>query len=564
METTGKPHQRQRFTGAQLIVHLLERQGITTVAGIPGGAALPLYDALSQSNTIRHVLARHEQGAGFMAQGMARANGKAAVCIASSGPGATNLVTAIADAKLDSIPLVCITGQVPSSMIGSDAFQEVDTYGISIPITKHNYLVRSISELPQVICDAFRIAESGRPGPVWIDIPKDVQTAEIELDQLPPIAQPDTPPAFDAAAVQQAAMMINQAKRPVLYLGGGIISAAAHRDARELAERANLPTTMTLMALGALPVEHPLSLGMLGMHAARSTNFILQEADLLIVLGARFDDRAIGKTEQFCPNAKIIHVDIDRAELGKIKQPHLALHADVGQVLAQLLPQIEAAPRSAWLQMMEDLKREFPFNMPNAEDPLCHYGLIRAAARCVDESAIITTDVGQHQMWVAQAYPLSRPRQWLTSGGLGTMGFGLPAAIGAALAEPQRKVLCFSGDGSMMMNIQEMATAVEHDLDVKIILINNQALGLVHQQQSLFYQQHIFAATYPKRTDFIKIAAGFGLDTCDLNAERDPQAALAAAIQRPGPCLIHALIDINEKVFPMVPPGAANIEMIGE
>lgn len=564
MATSGTPHQGQRITGAQLIVHLLERQGITTIAGIPGGAALPLYDALSQSTVIQHVLARHEQGAGFMAQGMARTNGKAAVCIASSGPGATNLVTAIADAKLDSIPLVCITGQVSSSMIGTDAFQEVDTYGISIPITKYNHLVRDISDLPQVICDAFRIAESGRPGPVWIDIPKDVQTAEIEWDSLPPMAVPDAPPAFDSKLVEQAAAMINQAKRPILYLGGGIICAEAHQPALEMAERSNLPTTMTLMALGAMPVEHPLSLGMLGMHAARSTNFILQEADLLIVLGARFDDRAIGKTEQFCPNAKIIHVDIDRAELGKVKQANIAIHADVGQVLQQLLPMIEAQPRTEWMNTVNDLKREFPVNMPNVADPLSHYGLVKAAARCVDESAIITTDVGQHQMWVAQAYPLSRPRQWLTSGGLGTMGFGLPAAIGAALAEPQRKVLCFSGDGSLMMNIQEMATAVEHNLDVKIILMNNQALGLVHQQQTLFYQQHIFAATYPKRTDFLKIAAGFGLDTCDLNAEPDPQAALLAAIQRPGPCLIHALIDINEKVYPMVPPGAANIEMIGE
>ena len=564
MAISGTTSTKTRFTGAQLIVHLLERQGITTVAGIPGGTVLPLYDALSQSTQIRHVLARHEQGAGFIAQGMARTQGKPAVCMACSGPGATNLVTAIADARLDSIPLVCITGQVPASMIGTDAFQEVDTYGISIPITKHNHLVRDIRELPQVICDAFRIAESGRPGPVWIDVPKDVQTAVISLDELPPIAVPDAAPTFEATAVAQAAAMINQAKRPVLYLGGGIICANAYQQAIELAERANLPTTMTLMALGAMPVQHPLSLGMLGMHAARSTNFILQEADLLIVLGARFDDRAIGKTEQFCPNASIIHVDIDRAELGKVKQANIAIHADVGQVLQQLLPQIEAQPRSEWLSTVNDLKREFPFSMPNAEDPLSHYGLVLAAARCVDENAIITTDVGQHQMWVAQAYPLSRPRQWLTSGGLGTMGFGLPAAIGAALAEPQRKVLCFSGDGSLMMNIQEMATAVEHDLDVKIILMNNQALGLVHQQQTLFYQQRIFAAAYPKRTDFIKIAAGFGMDTCDLNAAEDPQAALAEAIQRPGPCLIHALIDINEKVFPMVPPGAANIDMIGE
>ncbi|WP_048999164.1 acetolactate synthase large subunit [Enterobacter bugandensis] len=562
MASSGTTSTKTRFTGAQLIVHLLERQGITTVAGIPGGTVLPLYDALSQSTQIRHVLARHEQGAGFIAQGMARTQGKPAVCMACSGPGATNLVTAIADARLDSIPLICITGQVPSSMIGTDAFQEVDTYGISIPITKHNYLVRDISELPQVISDAFRIAQSGRPGPVWIDIPKDVQTAEIEIDVLPEPGERAPAPEFSAESVRDAAAMINAAKRPVLYLGGGAINAAD--EIRQFAEKANLPTTMTLMALGMLPKAHPLSLGMLGMHGARSTNYILQEADLLIVMGARFDDRAIGKTEEFCPNAKIIHVDIDRAELGKIKQPHVAIQGDVAEVLAQLIPQTDATDRADWRQLVADLQREFPSAIPTEGDPLSHYGLINAVAACVDDSAIITTDVGQHQMWTAQAYPLNRPRQWLTSGGLGTMGFGLPAAVGAALANPDRKVICFSGDGSLMMNIQEMATAAENQLDVKIILMNNEALGLVHQQQSLFYKQGVFAATYPGMINFMQIAAGFGLHTCDLNAEEDAHAALQAAISRPGPALIHVRIDPEQKVYPMVPPGAANTEMVGE
>ncbi|HCM9255897.1 TPA: acetolactate synthase large subunit [Enterobacter cloacae subsp. dissolvens] len=562
MASSGTTSTKTRFTGAQLIVHLLERQGITTVAGIPGGTVLPLYDALSQSTQIRHVLARHEQGAGFIAQGMARTQGKPAVCMACSGPGATNLVTAIADARLDSIPLICITGQVPSSMIGTDAFQEVDTYGISIPITKHNYLVRDIAELPQVISDAFRIAQSGRPGPVWIDIPKDVQTAEIEIDVLPEPGERAPAPEFSAESVRDAAAMINAAKRPVLYLGGGAINAAD--EIRQFAEKANLPTTMTLMALGMLPKAHLLSLGMLGMHGARSTNYILQEADLLIVMGARFDDRAIGKTEQFCPNAKIIHVDIDRAELGKIKQPHVAIQGDVADVLAQLIPQTDATDRADWRQMVADLQREFPGAIPTEGDPLSHYGLINAVAACVDDSAIITTDVGQHQMWTAQAYPLNRPRQWLTSGGLGTMGFGLPAAVGAALANPDRKVICFSGDGSLMMNIQEMATAAENQLDVKIILMNNEALGLVHQQQSLFYKQGVFAATYPGMINFMQIAAGFGLYTCDLNAEEDAHAALQAAISRPGPALIHVRIDPEQKVYPMVPPGAANTEMVGE
>lgn len=562
MASSGKTTTKTRFTGAQLIVHLLERQGISIVSGIPGGTVLPLYDALSQSTQIRHVLARHEQGAGFIAQGMARTQGKPAVCMACSGPGATNLVTAIADARLDSIPLICITGQVPSSMIGTDAFQEVDTYGISIPITKHNYLVRDIAELPQVISDAFRIAQSGRPGPVWIDIPKDVQTAEIDIDVFPEPGDRAAAPEFSGDSIRDAAAMINAAKRPVLYLGGGAIDAS--EAVREFAEKAHLPTTMTLMALGMLPKAHPLSLGMLGMHGARSTNFILQESDLLIVLGARFDDRAIGQTKQFCPNAKIIHVDIDRSELGKIKQPHVAIQGDVAEVLAQLISQTHATENTEWRQLVADLQREFPSAIPTEGDPLSHYGLINAVAACVDDSAIITTDVGQHQMWTAQAYPLNRPRQWLTSGGLGTMGFGLPAAVGAALANPDRKVICFSGDGSLMMNIQEMATAAENQLDVKIILMNNEALGLVHQQQSLFYKQGVFAATYPGMINFMQIAAGFGLHACDLNAEADPHAALQAAISRPGPALIHVRIDPQQKVYPMVPPGAANTEMVGE
>ncbi|MFT3758820.1 acetolactate synthase large subunit [Thauera sp.] len=552
-----------QLTGAQLIVRLLERQGVQTVAGLPGGAILPFYDALSASSQIRHVLARHEQGAGFMAQGMARVTGVPQVCIASSGPGATNLVTAIADACLDSIPMVIITGQVPQSMIGTDAFQEVNIYGITVPITKHNFLVRSAEELLKVVPDAFRIAMSGRPGPVLIDVPKDVQNQSVEVQELPLPAVADMPPQLDLAAVEEAARMINEASRPVLYLGGGVIHSGASPLAVRLAEQAGLPTTMTLMALGAMPIDHPLSVGMLGMHGARYTNFVLEEADLLICVGARFDDRAIGRAAQFCPNAKIVHVNVDRSELHKIKNAHVAIHADVTEALEALLPRVKTALRTDWLDKVAELKQRYPMQFPDIDNPRSHYGLIKAVADALDDEAAIATDVGQHQMWVAQAYPFRRPRQWLTSGGLGTMGFGLPTAMGAALAEPERTVVCFTGDGSFKMNIQELATLAEEGLNVKIVLMNNNALGLVYQQQTLFYGKRRFASRYRVEPDFVKIAEGFGVPAIDLDKADDPRAALAEALNEPGPCLIHATIDREQFVYPMVPPGAANTEMIG-
>jgi acetolactate synthase-1/2/3 large subunit len=553
----------ETLTGAQITVRLLERQGIRTVAGIPGGAILPIYDALSQSTQIHHVLARHEQGAGFMAQGMARATGLPAVCLASSGPGATNLLTAIADAKLDSIPLVAITGQVPKAMIGTDAFQEVDTYGLSIPITKHNFLVSSAEELLAVIPRAFAIAASGRPGPVLVDIPKDVQMQAIEITEWPAPGERQPAPAADGWALSEAAGMINAARRPILYLGGGVVHAGAAGEAVELAEKAGLPTVMTLMALGTMPVDHPLSLGMLGMHAARYTNLALDECDLLIAIGARFDDRATGKVAAFCPQAKIIHIDIDPAELDKIKTAHLGITADVREALTRLLPAVAASERTEWQQRVAALKAEHPLQMPGCNDPLSHFGLIRTVAACLDDEAVIATDVGQHQMWVAQAYPLRRPRQWLTSGGLGTMGFGVPAAIGAALAEPQRTVVCFTGDGSILMNIQELVTAAEENVNLKIVLMNNATLGLVHQQQTLFYGERLFASQFKASPDFVKVAQGFGIAAIDLHKAANPCAALMEAINRPGPCLIHASIDAEQKVYPMVPPGAANRDMIG-
>lgn len=553
----------ETLTGAQIAVRLLERQGIRLVTGYPGGAILPIYDALGQSTVIRHVLPRHEQGGGFIAQGMARATGEVAVCMASSGPGATNLLTAIADAKLDSIPLVAITGQVPKAMIGTDAFQEVDTYGLSIPITKHNFLVSSTEELLEVIPRAFEIAASGRPGPVLIDIPKDVQARAIEVSEWPAPGARIMPPPADTALLAAAATLIAQAERPILYLGGGVIHAGASRTAVDLAEKANLPTVMTLMALGAMPVDHPLSLGMLGMHGAPCTNLALEECDLLIAVGARFDDRATGKVAAFCPQAKIIHIDIDAAELDKIKTAHIGIVADVGEALANLLPQLAENTRQPWVDRCNALKAAHPQPLPDRDDPRSHFGLIRAIADCLDDEASIATDVGQHQMWVAQAYPLRRPRQWLTSGGLGTMGFGVPAAIGAALAEPQRTVVCFTGDGSILMNIQELVTAAEQRVNVKIVLMNNATLGLVHQQQTLFYGQRLFASEFAAMPDFVLAARALGIAAVDLDQAENPTAALADALNQPGPCLIHASIDAAQKVWPMVPPGAANRDMIG-
>ncbi len=552
-----------RLTGAQIIIHLLERQGITTIAGIPGGANLPLYDALSQSQKIRHVLARHEQGAGFIAQGLARASGKPAVCFATSGPGATNLLTAIADAKLDSIPLICITGQVPSALIGTDAFQEIDTYGMSSPVTKYNCLVRSAEDLLHLIPEAFRIAASGRPGPVLLDVPKDVQNQMVEFQAWPEAGRPDPAPALALTELAAAAALINTAARPILYIGGGVIHADAAHLVTHLAEKASIPTTMTLMGLGAIPMDHPRAVGMLGMHAARYTNMALEACDLLIAAGVRFDDRATGKVAAFCPNARIIHIDIDPSELHKIKTAHIGIVGDVRQVLEALLPLVKPQPRAAWLAHIAALKALYPLHTPGADDPRTPYGLILQAASLLDDDAIITTDVGQHQMWAAQVYPLRQPRQWLTSGGLGTMGFGLPAAIGAALAYPTRTVVCFSGDGSLLMNIQELVTAVEEDVNVKIILMNNNSLGLVQQQQDLFYGGRIFASNYQARVDFSTIARGFGMTVYDLATAPDPYSTLARALSTPGPCLIHARIDPQEKVYPMVPPGAANRDMLG-
>ena len=509
-DTAIDPEPRtQRVNGAQLLIKLLERQGVTHIAGIPGGANLPMYDALT-SSSIKHVLARHEQGAGFIAQGMARASGEAQVCFASSGPGASNLVTAVADAKLDSVPLIAITGQVSQAMIGTDAFQEIDTFGLMLPITKHNWMVRSAEELLEVIPQAFQIALSGRPGPVSIDIPKDVQIQDIEVEVLPEPGVAIPTPEFDGNFIETMLSKIWQAQRPILMIGGGIIYANATRALTEFAEKLDIPAVQTFMGLGILPSDHPLSLGMLGMHGARYTNLVLEECDLVVGLGVRFDDRATGRVTEFCPKAKIIHVDIDPSEIDKIIPSALSVQADVGEVLQAANAMLEANVRPVWRKRVEQLKQNYPLILDGEDDLFRPYGAIKKIASLVDDSVNITTDVGQHQMWVAQAYPINRPRQWASSGGLGTMGFGLPAAIGMALAQPERMVICFTGDGSLMMNLQELATAAEEDLNIKIIVLNNQHLGLVRQQQTLFYDNNHSAVKFQPKVDFALMGTSHG------------------------------------------------------
>ncbi len=553
------------YSGAEIIVKILERQGIEIVTGMPGGAALPFYDALRQSEKTRHVLARHEQGGGFIAQGMSRVLGTPQVCLATSGPGATNLLTAVADAQLDSIPLIAITGQVPQQMIGTDAFQEVDTYGLSLPITKHNFLVRSARELLYVVPEAFRIASSGRPGPVWIDVPKDVQVERIAVENWPEISTPDTPVPAEQSIVKAAADMLNAAERPVFYIGGGAVSSVgASEKLRALIDDKNLHAVSTLMGLGVLPSDHPRALGMLGMHGALYTHSILDRADLLVVVGARFDDRATGKVAEFCPDAKVIHVDIDPSEHSKLKHAHIAISGDVSTTLDALVPLIEDNPRTEWASEIADYRRRMPLKTPDVDNPTSPYGIIKATFDSAGPDAIVTTDVGQHQMWAAQAYPFNRPRQWLTSGGLGTMGFGLPAAIGAALAAPDKAVVCFTGDGSILLNMQEMATLVEERLNVKIVLLDNAALGLVYQQQSMYYGANHFASTLQEAPDFSDLARAFGIPAWNLgNLSADKaRERLHEAFAGDGPALIHCPIEAAEQVMPMVPPGGANRDAI--
>ncbi|NDV27284.1 biosynthetic-type acetolactate synthase large subunit [Desulfovibrio sp. JC010] len=550
------------ISGAKLVVKLLEQQGIDIICGIPGGSNLPIYDALRDS-PIKHILARHEQGAGFMAQGMARTTGKAAVCMGTSGPGVTNLLTAIADARLDSIPVVAITGQVTSTLIGTDAFQEVDTYGLTIPITKHNFLVQSAADLLEIIPEAFRLAESGRPGPVVVDIPKDVQKEIIEISEMPTPINEAVAMECEQGQLDKAISMINKSKRPIIYAGGGVVAADASADLVRFARKNSIPVVTTLMGLGAFPHGDPNYLGMLGMHGSRSTNMIMEEADLIIALGVRFDDRAVGKACEFCKHADILHIDIDRSEIGKIKSSNLSIVGDVGHVLHELVENVETSIRIGWSARLASIRMMYPELRPDEQDSFHPLNLIRIMGETLPDDAIITTDVGQHQMWVAQGYPFRKPRTLLTSGGLGTMGFGLPNAIGAALAKPSKKVVCVSGDGSFLMNIQELATLAEQRLNVKVLIMNNNRLGLVRQQQELFFEERYFASSFESNPDFASIARGFGIASFDLGEQENPELFLRKVLGQDGPCVINIPINFENKVLPMVPPECANREMIG-
>ncbi|HEX2956772.1 MAG TPA: biosynthetic-type acetolactate synthase large subunit [Chitinispirillaceae bacterium] len=552
-----------KYSGAEITIKLLERQGITTIAGIPGGANLPLYDALARSS-IQHILSRHEQGAGFIAQGIARSTGKTAVCFATSGPGVVNLLTAIADAKLDSVPVVAITGQVASTFIGTDAFQEIDTYGMTLPITKHNFLVRTALELLSVIPEAFRIAASGRPGPVVVDIPKDVQNEQIDISCWPEPGSSWPFEPIDSEAIMRAAGMINAAKRPLFYIGGGVIASESSERLRTFIQEKKIPAVSTLNGLGVIADGDPLYLGMLGMHGSHATNEIVDSCDLLIALGVRFDDRATGKISAFAPEAAILHIDIDKTEFNKIKKSDFSINGNIAHVLTMLSDLVIPNSRSNWIETIKTKKSHHNFARSRVTDPLHPSSIIRFVGSIAPANAIITTDVGQHQMWVAQSYPFSQPRTLLTSGGLGTMGFGLPSAIGAALAHRDRMVICFSGDGSILMNIQELATVADHQLNVKVLLFNNGHLGLVRQQQELFYKKNYFASKFISSPDFAAIASGFGIKGFTITSSHDVQSTLAQTLSDNGPAFYNIIISHEYNVLPMVPPGAANSESIGE
>ncbi len=553
------------LTGAQWIVRRLRELGVDTVHGYPGGAIMPLYDALHDGG-LRHILTRHEQGAAIAAIGHARSTGQVGVCIATSGPGATNLITGLADALLDSVPIVAITGQVASPLIGTDAFQEVDVLGLSLACTKHSYLVRDVADLPRVLDAAFRLARSGRPGPVLIDIAKDAQLATLDAATLDAATRAsssiddDVPPP-PADAVAAARDLIAASRRPVLYVGGGVVAAGATAELRALARATGIPTTTTAKALGTVDASDPHHLGMLGMHGTKAANLLVQECDLLIAVGARFDDRVTGHVPSFAPHARVVHLDIDPAEMGKIRRADVEIIGDLREVLPQLAvrPAIEG-----WRAHVRTTLAAHGWRYDHPGPGIHAPALLKELSDRKPPRTVITTDVGQHQMWACQHMAVDHPLDFLTSGGLGTMGFGLPAAIGAQLARPQDTVICVSGDGSIMMNVQELATVRRYGLPVKIVLLDNQRLGMVRQWQDLFFGGRHSETTLDDNPDFVALAAVFGIPGRRIDRASEVSAALGELLGAPGPFLLHVSIDAADNLWPLVPPGAANHAMLEE
>lgn len=551
------------ISGAEILIESLKKENVEVIFGYPGGKNIPIYDVLYDA-PLKHVLTRHEQGAVHAADGYARSTGKVGVCLATSGPGGTNLVTGLATAYMDSIPLVAFTGQVATTMIGKDAFQEADIRGITMPVTKHNYIVTDIKDLARIIKEAFHIARTGRPGPVLIDMPIDVTNAFLEFDYSEEVDLPGYNPVYKLVPeeLKKAAEMINKAERPLIFAGGGMVLSGAADNLREFAESFRIPVTSSLMGLGSYPIDDELSLGMPGMHGTRYANFALCETDLIIAVGVRFDDRVTGKIEAFAPKAEIIHIDIDPAEINKNVETVISITGDVGEVLSELKSFVNKKDRTEWLKQIEKWKEENPLCYENDGEEIKPQAVIQELNELTEGKAVIVTEVGQHQMWAAQYYNYTIPRNFITSGGLGTMGFGLPAAIGAQIGRTGELVIDISGDGSFQMNLQELATIRENNLPVKIVILNNGTLGMVRQWQELLFEKR-YSSTILSNPDFVKLAEAFAIKAIRIKDKDKLSDGLKEALDYDGPVLIDVVVAQEENVWPMVPAGAGLHEMIG-
>ena len=553
-----------KCNGSQILIEVLIEQGVDTVFGYPGGAVLNIYDALYlNSDRIRHVLTAHEQGASHAADGYARATGKTGVVIATSGPGATNLVTGIATAYMDSVPMVAITGNVGTSLIGKDSFQEVYIAGITMPITKHNFVVRHVEELADVLRDAFRIANTGRPGPVLVDIPKDVTAAVCEFQNKPRL---EIDQSFDLreSDLKRIAEIINQAERPVIYFGGGVVCSGAADDLRRLMKKAEIPATWTMMAAGTLPPDDPLNLGMIGMHGKVSAGRAVDRSDVLLSIGARFSDRVATDTNRFAPDARIIHVDIDAAEINKNILTDDSLVSDAKTFLREILPYIHEARHAEWMTKITDWRQRLDYRPKDSETCLRPERVIKIISEVAGPEAIFATDVGQHQMWAAQYCGRIKPRQFLTSGGLGTMGYGYGAAIGAKFGCPDKPVVHITGDGSFQMNLNELCTTVTYEVPVVTVIMNNSVLGMVRQWQTIFYGQRYSHTTLDRKTNYVKLAEAFGAQGFRCTTPAEFKAALSAALSHKGPTIIDCVIDRDERVLPMIPPNGSIDDIIAD